>query len=88
MFSLAQQYGRKSNNKRPHVTTDSSSSYSSSGMSISPERLASPTPSSPEIFYLETKQQLPSKNTLRSKIDKNLKSLSPISELFDWLQNG
>jgi hypothetical protein len=59
MFFIAEQYGRKDNNKRTHVSTDSSSSYSSSEMSISPERLASPTPSSPDLFYLETKQLPP-----------------------------
>jgi hypothetical protein len=59
MFFIAEQYGRKDNNKCPHVATDSSSSYSSSEMSISPERLASPTPSSPDLFYLETKQLPP-----------------------------
>jgi hypothetical protein len=65
MFSIAQQYGRKSNNKRPHVATDSSSS-SYSEMSINSSRLASPTPSSPDLFYLETKQ-LPSPKSLSPK---------------------
>jgi hypothetical protein len=66
MFFIAEQYGRKSNNKRPHVSTDSSSSYSASGMSISPERLASPTPSSPDLFYLET-NQLPAPQPIGAK---------------------
>jgi hypothetical protein len=65
MFSITQQYGRKSNNKRPHVATDSSSS-SYSEMSINSSRLASPTPSSPDLFYLETKQ-LPSPKSLSPK---------------------
>jgi hypothetical protein len=66
MFFIVEQYGCKDNNKRTHVSTDSSSSYSSSEMSILPERLASPTPSLPELFYLET-NQLPLPKSLSLK---------------------
>src|SRR6202453_2281184 len=58
MFTIAQQYSSvNNNNKRPHVTSDSSSSYSESGMSIASSRLA--PSSSPDLFYLETTQLPP-----------------------------
>src|ERR1700679_2196373 len=58
MFTIAQQYSSiNNNNKRPHVTSDSSSSYSESKMSIASLRLA--PSSSPDLFYLETTQLPP-----------------------------
>jgi hypothetical protein len=58
MFAIAQQYNSvNDNNKRPHVSTDSSSSYSESEMSIASLHLA--PSSSPDLFYLETNQLPP-----------------------------
>jgi hypothetical protein len=57
MFTIAPQHVSNNNNKRPHVSTDSSSAYfSKSEMSISSSRLA---PSSPNLFHLKTNQLLP-----------------------------
>ena len=62
MFVIAPEYNSiNNNNKRPHVASDSSSSYSE--MSISSSRLASP---SPDLFYIET-NQLPPPRPLRAK---------------------
>src|ERR1700679_2009109 len=63
MLTLAQQYNHNNNNKRPHVTSDSSSAYSGSEMSISSSRLAPP---SLDLFYIET-DQLPPPRPLRAK---------------------
>src|SRR6202453_2027470 len=58
MFAIVQQYNSvNNNNKHPHVTFDSSSSYSESEMSTASSHL---TPSSsPNLFYLETTQLPP-----------------------------
>jgi hypothetical protein len=87
MFFIAEQYGRKDNNKRTHVSTDSSSSYSSSEMSISPERLASPTPSTPELFYLETKQ-LPPPQPIGAKTLQFGTTETVPTVLFKHVENG
>src|SRR6202789_3234767 len=58
MFTIAQQYNSvNNNNKRPHVTSDLSSSYSESEMSIASSCIA--PFSSPNLFYLETTQLPP-----------------------------
>src|SRR6202789_1244367 len=55
MFIITSEYNSvNNNNKRPHVASDSSSSYSESEMSIASSRLA--PSSSPDLFYLETTQ--------------------------------
>src|SRR6202453_1094922 len=62
MFIITPEYNSvNNNNKRPHVTSDSSSSYSE--MSISSSRLASP---SPDLFYIQT-NQLPPPRPLGAK---------------------
>jgi hypothetical protein len=62
MFTIAPNNNRNNNNKRPHVASDSSSSYSE--MSIASSRLA---PSqSPDLFYIET-EQLPLPMSLSTK---------------------
>jgi hypothetical protein len=62
MFTIAPNNNRNNNNKRPHVASDSSSSYSE--MSIASSRLA-PSPS-PDLFYIET-NQLPPPMSLSTK---------------------
>jgi hypothetical protein len=59
MFAVAPKYNRiNNNNKRPHVTSNSSSTYSAeSDMSIASSRIAHS--SSPNLFYLETNQLPP-----------------------------
>jgi hypothetical protein len=68
MFAIAPEYNRiNNNNKRPHVTSDSSSSYSTeSAMSVLSSRLArSP---SPDLFYIETNQLPPPMSLNRSTL--------------------
>jgi hypothetical protein len=62
MFTIAPNNNRNNNNKRPHVASDSSSSYSE--MSIASSRLA-PSPS-PDLFYIETNQLPPPMSLNRS----------------------
>src|SRR6202789_3945498 len=58
MFIITPEYSSiNNNNKRPHVASDSSSSYSESKISIASSRLA--PSSSPDLFYLETTQLPP-----------------------------
>src|SRR6202789_2878340 len=55
MFIITPEYNSvNNNNKRPHVASDSSSSYSKSEMSIASSRIA--PFSSPDLFYLKTTQ--------------------------------
>jgi len=65
MFIITPEYNSvNNNNKRPHVASDSSSSYSESEISVASSRLA--PSSSPDLFYLET-TQLPPPMALGSK---------------------
>ena len=58
MFIITPEYNSvNNNNKRPHVASDSSSSYSESEISVASSRLA--PSSSPDLFYLETTQLPP-----------------------------
>src|SRR6202789_1677170 len=58
MFIITPEYNSvNNNNKRPHVASDSSSSYSESEISVASSRFA--PSSSPALFYLETPPLLP-----------------------------
>src|SRR6202789_253939 len=58
MFVIAPEYNSiNNNNKRPHVASDLSSSYSESEISVASSRFA--PSSSPDLFYLETTQLPP-----------------------------
>src|SRR6202789_888156 len=65
MFVIAPEYNSiNNNNKRPHVASDSSSSYSEAEISVTSSPLA--PSSSPDLFYLKT-TQLPPPMALGSK---------------------
>src|SRR6202453_4404352 len=58
IFIITPEYNSvNNNNKRPHVASDSSSSYSESEISVASSRFA--PSSSPDLFYLETTQLPP-----------------------------